>query len=142
VQPPPVAPEAIRRALDRLGDHQPMRARTQSVHAAAWCDCDGTIRLAREDVGRHSALDKAIGAASRAGLAFGAGFVVLSSRCGFELVQKAAAVGIGLIASVSAPTGLALTAAGRAGMTLAATARGGGLVLFDRPGEAAGDAPC
>jgi len=141
VRPPPVTPEAIRRALDQLGAHQPMRARTHSVHGAAWSDPNGEILLAREDVGRHSALDKLIGAVSRAGGAFEAGFVVLSSRCGFELVQKAAAVGIGLIASVSAPTGLALTAAGGAGLVLAAAARGGGIVRFDPPAGAAEGAP-
>lgn len=130
VRAPAVEPAAIRRALDQLGQHQPMRAHTQSVHGAAWCEPDGTIVLSREDVGRHTALDKLIGAVSRHGLAFNAGFAVLSSRCGFELVQKAAAVGVGLLACVSAPTGRALAAAGQAGLTLAASARGGGIVLL------------
>jgi FdhD protein len=133
VQAPSVNPAAIRRALDQLGEHQPMRAHTQSVHGAAWCELDGTIVLSREDVGRHSAFDKLIGAVSHHGLAFDAGFAVLSSRCGFELVQKAAAVGIGLLATVSAPTGRALAAATQSGMTLAASARGGGVVLLRDP---------
>jgi|AGTN01.1.fsa_nt_gi formate dehydrogenase family accessory protein FdhD len=130
VTAPEVAPDAIARALGSLNDHQPMRARNHSVHGAAWCDRQGDILLTREDVGRHTALDKLIGAMSRAGVDSGDGFAVLSSRCGFELVQKAAAVGIGLLASVSAPTTLALSMARRAGMSLAVSARGKGVVLL------------
>ena len=128
---PVVAPAAIARALDQLHRHQPMRAENHSVHGAAWCDPAGDIVLAREDVGRHSALDKLIGAMAGQGLATGGqGFAVLSSRCGFELVQKAAAVGIGLLASVSAPTTMALSMARQAGMSLAVSAQGTGMVLF------------
>lgn len=130
VAAPQVDPTAIARALDSLNDHQPMRARNHSVHGAAWCDRHGTILLSREDVGRHTALDKLIGAMSRAGMDSRDGFAVLSSRCGFELVQKAAAVGIGLLASVSAPTTMALSQARRAGMALAVSARGKGIVLL------------
>ncbi|MCR6628916.1 MAG: formate dehydrogenase accessory sulfurtransferase FdhD [Magnetospirillum sp.] len=131
VQAPQVGAEAIARALEALNDHQPMRARNHSVHGAAWCDRQGNILLSREDVGRHTALDKLIGAMSRAGMDSGDGFAVLSSRCGFELVQKAARVGIGLLASVSAPTTMALSMARQAGMVLAVSARGKGVVLLD-----------
>ncbi len=127
---PVVAPAAIAQALNQLEQHQPMRALNHSVHGAAWCDRHGRILLAREDVGRHSALDKLIGAMCRQGMDTGDGFVVLSSRCGFELVQKAAAVGIGLLASVSAPTTMAFSKACEAGMTLAVSARGKGIVLL------------
>jgi len=132
VKAPTVTPAAIARGLEELREHQPMRARNYSVHGAAWCDRQGNIVLAREDVGRHSALDKLIGAMSRAGLDNTDGFAVLSSRCGFELVQKAAAVGIGLLASVSAPTTMALSMARQAGMSLAVSARGKAVVLLDR----------
>jgi FdhD protein len=128
---PTVAPAAIEAALDQLRQHQPMRAINHSVHGAAWCDLHGNILVAREDVGRHSALDKLIGAVHGRGLALADGFVVLSSRCGFELVQKAAAVGIGLLVSISAPTTMAFSAARQAGMTLAVSSRGRGVVVFD-----------
>ena len=134
VRAPQVAPAAVARAFAALADHQPMRARVHSVHAAAWCAPDGTVLLAREDVGRHCALDKLIGAASAQGVDFAQGFALLSSRCGFELVQKAARVGIGLLACVSAPTGFARRVAAQAGMTLAARGAGGAVVLFP-PGE-------
>ncbi|MEO0035560.1 MAG: hypothetical protein RLZZ501_1583 [Pseudomonadota bacterium] len=135
VRPPAVTAEAIRRAGAGFDAHQPLRARTHSVHGAAWCDPAGTILLAREDVGRHNALDKLIGAASRQGLAFESGFALLSSRCGVELVRKAARVGIGLLATLSAPTGLAATMAAAAGIELAVLARDGGVTRFERRGE-------
>jgi FdhD protein len=128
--PPGVTPAAIARALESLPDHQPLNARTRSVHGAAFCDPAGRILLSREDVGRHSALDKLIGAMARAGVSPAAGFVVLTSRCGVELVQKAAFGGVPLLATLSAPTALALETARAAGLTLAARARPQGVVLF------------
>lgn len=125
--------EAIAVALRSLPDHQPMNAENRSVHAAALCRPDGTILLAREDVGRHNALDKLIGAAARQGIALDQGFVVMTSRCSFELVQKAVTVGIPLLATLSAPTSLALELAAQAGLALAARSRGGGVVLFSGP---------
>ena len=121
---------AVAAAFARLADHQPMNRANRSLHAAAWCDPSGRILMAREDVGRHNALDKLAGALATAGHDVSAGFAVLSSRCSFELVQKAAAVGIPLLATISAPTGLALTLARDAGMVLAARARGDGVMLF------------
>lgn len=131
VSAPAVAPAAIARALDELRHHQPMRARNFSVHGAAWSDRHGNIVLAREDVGRHTALDKLIGAMTLAGLDKRDGFVVMSSRCGFELVQKAATVGIGMLASVSAPTTMALSMARQAGMSLAVSAQGKAVVVLE-----------
>jgi FdhD protein len=125
--------EAIALALRSLPDHQPMNAENRSVHAAAFCRPDGTILFAREDVGRHNALDKLIGAAARQGIALNQGFVVMTSRCSFELVQKAVTVGIPLLATLSAPTSLALELAAQAGLALAARSRGGGVVLFSAP---------
>jgi FdhD protein len=124
-------PTAVKRAHGSLAAHQPMNAANRSVHAAAWCDPEGNILVCREDVGRHNALDKLIGALARAGTDPKSGFVLVSSRCSFELVQKCAIAGIGALATVSAPTALALTLARRAGLKLAAIARDG-VMLFDR----------
>ena len=124
------APDAVARAFAALPDHQPINRRNRSVHGAAWCRPDGSILLAREDVGRHNALDKVIGALIRAGHEPADGFVVMTSRCSFELVQKAATVGIPLLATISAPTALALTLARQAGMTLCTLLRNDGVVTF------------
>lgn len=110
---------AVAGALAALPDHQPLNRLNHSVHAAAWCSPEGDILRAREDVGRHNALDKLLGSLLRDGLVPANGFVALSSRCSFELVQKAAAVGVPYLASISAPTTLALSMARNAGMGLA-----------------------
>lgn len=115
----PLQPVAAARALAALPDHQPFNRLNHSVHAAAWCSPDGEILRAREDVGRHNALDKLLGSLLRDGLDPADGFIALSSRCSFELVQKAAAVGVPYLASISAPTTLALSMAKDAGMGLA-----------------------
>jgi FdhD protein len=123
-------PAAAAAALRALPAHQPMNRINRSVHGAFWCDREGNILLAREDVGRHNALDKLIGALSRQGADFTAGFVAMTSRCSFELVQKIANVGIAHLVTVSAPTSLALELARQAGVTLAAASRDG-VVVFD-----------
>lgn len=125
----PIAPSAMLRGLRGLHDHQPGNARCRSLHAAAWCDREGVVLLAREDVGRHNALDKLLGALARGGV-HGDGFVVMSSRCSFELVQKIAMRGIATLATVSAPTALALRLASAGGITLAALS-GDAVVVFD-----------
>ncbi len=122
---------AIARAFQALPDHQPLNGLNHSVHAAGWCAQDGAVRRVREDVGRHNALDKLIGALLRDGLDPADGFVVLSSRCSFELVQKAASVGVACLASISAPTTLALSMALDAGMMLACRSPEG-VVVFER----------
>ncbi|SMF55625.1 FdhD protein [Tistlia consotensis] len=121
---------AAERALAALPDWQPMNSENRSVHAAAWCSPDGEILEAREDVGRHNALDKLIGSLLRSGRDPSAGFVALSSRCSFELVQKAAAVGVPYLVTISAPTVMALSLAEAAGMRLAARAPDG-IIEFD-----------
>ena len=127
---------AVAKAFDALPAHQPMNQLNRTVHAAAFCSVDGSILLAREDVGRHNALDKLIGAMARTHLKPD-GFVLMSSRCSFELVQKCACVGIGALATVSAPTALALKLANQAGLRLAALSKAG-VMIFD--GEYYGNA--
>jgi FdhD protein len=129
-----LSPEAVARAFDEMPARQVMNRENHSVHAAAWCSPEGEVLLLREDVGRHNALDKLIGALARQRADFGGGFVVMTSRCSFELVQKAAAVGVPFLATVSAPTSLALDLAGRAGMALASLSPDG-VVLFDSESE-------
>lgn len=124
-------PQSVARAYEQLPAHQPMSRVNRTVHAAAWCSVDGEILLSREDVGRHNALDKLIGALAREGADLGQGFVLMSSRCSFELVQKCAIAGIGALATVSAPTALALSLARQAHLKLAALA-GRGVMIFDR----------
>jgi FdhD protein len=122
--------DAVAKAFEDLPNHQPMNALNRTVHAAAWCSVDGSILLAREDVGRHNALDKLIGAMVQAGTSPRNGFVLMSSRCSFELVQKCAIVGISALATVSAPTALAHRLAQQAGMRLAALSKQG-VMIFD-----------
>jgi len=124
---------ALKRALRELPAHQPMNAATGAVHAAALADAEGRILLAREDVGRHNALDKVIGAMARARIAPDAGMLLLTSRASYEMVGKAASVGIGCIAAISAPTTLALELARSAGVCLVAFARPEGFNVYTHP---------
>ncbi len=126
-----LSPQAVARAYEELPRHQPMSKVNRTVHAAAWCSADGAIVVSREDVGRHNALDKLIGALARAGTDLTTGFVLMSSRCSFELVQKCAIAGIGALATVSAPTALALTLATQARLKLAALSNRG-VMIFDK----------
>jgi FdhD protein len=116
-------PDAIFRALAALRAHQPLNAATGAVHAAALCSADGDIRIAREDVGRHNAFDKLIGAMTRAGADWDGGFALLSARCSYELVEKAVLAGCPLLVTVSMATSLAVDRAAEAGLKLIALAR-------------------
>ena len=122
--------EAIARAYRELPERQVMNRVNHSTHAAGFAGADGAVAVVREDVGRHNALDKLIGALLRAGTDPRAGFVIVSSRCSMELVQKAAMAGVPFLASVSAPTALAARLAAAAGMGLAAHSQDG-IMLFD-----------
>lgn len=116
--------ESLWRVEAELAGRQEYNKSTGSMHAAAWATFDGTIRVAREDVGRHNALDKVIGALARSGTDPRDGFVVMTSRASYELVQKAAVAGIPILAAVSRPTGLAIRLADAAGLTLIGLLRG------------------
>jgi FdhD protein len=126
----PIAPTAIRAALLGLDAVQPLNAETRAVHGAAWCDRAGAILLAREDVGRHNALDKLIGALALAAVAPDSGFIVITSRCSFEMVAKAATFGAATLVSLSAPTSLALEVARACGVALIAIARADRATIF------------
>lgn len=114
---------AIFAALEALSDHQPLNKATGGAHAAAFCAPDGTILHAREDVGRHCALDKLLGALAKANVAPTSGFILLSSRCSYELVEKTAIAGCQMLVTISTATTLASDRAKAAGLTLIALAR-------------------
>jgi FdhD protein len=121
---------AVRAAFDGLAAVQPLNRATHSTHAAAWCARSGTIELVREDVGRHNALDKLIGARVRGGQLDEPGFIVMTSRCSFELVYKAAATRAGVLATISAPTSLALEWSAMLGLPLLCCGHDGEIVSF------------
>ncbi|MDX3809016.1 formate dehydrogenase accessory sulfurtransferase FdhD [Bosea thiooxidans] len=125
-----VSASAIERALAALDQHQPLNQLTRAVHAASWCDASGAVLAVREDVGRHNALDKLIGARLRAGADASEGFLLVTSRASFEMVEKAAIFGAGTLVAISAPTSLAIERARRLGLTLAAVARRDGCIVF------------
>jgi len=136
---PPVAAtttvpiDAIYAALAELPRQQAVNQLTRSVHAAAWVNKAGRIQLAREDVGRHNALDKLIGAMAWRGLDAADGFALITSRCSVEMVQKAAAAGIPVLVAISAPTALAGRVAEACNLTLVALARPDSVLVVTHP---------
>ncbi|HVP32436.1 MAG TPA: formate dehydrogenase accessory sulfurtransferase FdhD [Steroidobacteraceae bacterium] len=128
-----VATRDLHEAIEQLSQLQPINARTGSVHAAAWVIPGQGIRVVREDVGRHNALDKTIGALTRAGEDLAAGYMLITSRASYEMVQKCATVGIPFLAALSAPTAFAVRLAERSGVTLVAFARRDQHVVYAHP---------
>lgn len=132
--PPPVAAAprvtraAIARASAALAARQPINRATGAVHAAAWIALDGEVIAVREDIGRHNALDKLIGARIKGD--YPPGFALVTCRASYEIVMKAAVAGIGVLAAVSAPTARAVRLADTTHLTLAAFVRGADLVIY------------
>lgn len=135
-QPPPVDADvrvsttALRKALHALRESQAINAITGATHAAGWAALDGNLQLVREDIGRHNALDKLIGAMHAAGTDPASGFLVVTSRASYEMAMKAASAGIALMAAISAPTALAISLAERANLTLIGFARDDGHAIY------------
>ncbi len=119
--------------LESLNTRQPINAKTGSVHAAAWAVPGRGIQLVREDVGRHNALDKVIGALARAQIDAREGYFLITSRASFEMVQKTAMMGVSFLAAVSAPTALAIELATNTGITLVGFARTDRHVIYSHP---------
>lgn len=111
-------PDAATRAVEAFPALQALNLQTHSVHGAAWVDWSGAIETVREDIGRHNALDKLLGAQARAGADMKAGFTLVSSRCSYELVEKAARFGVTALLSLSAPTAFAIRKAFEANLAL------------------------
>ncbi len=131
--PDEVTAGAIFKALDELEPMQEINLATGAAHAAALVGTDGAIRIVREDAGRHSALDKLVGAAAAAGEHISGGFVLLTSRCSYELVQKALAAGVRLLVTISAPTGLAVELAEKYSLSVISLARPDRMLVFSDP---------
>ena len=127
-------PKLFEHAFAALHGRQALLRDTGATHAAAWMRAGGELALVREDVGRHNALDKLAGALARGGhedIAHGA--VIVTSRASYEMVQKTAAIGAGILAAVSGPTAMAVRLADEAGITLAGFVRGSSLVVYSHP---------
>lgn len=119
----PIAPAAIFRALEDIRPLQPGNTATGGMHAAAFVHADGKIVAVREDVGRHNALDKLIGAMARAATPLTGGFILSTARCSYEIVEKAVKAGATTLVTISVPTSMAAARARTAGLSLFALAR-------------------
>ncbi|OZI45200.1 formate dehydrogenase accessory sulfurtransferase FdhD [Bordetella genomosp. 4] len=127
---PPIAISAILRAMRAMRANQTLHDITGATHAAAWADTDGQVHMVREDVGRHNALDKLIGALARRDAPSRQGLALVSSRASFEMVQKCAAAGIGILAAVSAPTALAIRLAQNSNVALLGFVRNADATIY------------
>jgi FdhD protein len=130
VAPLPLEVHALSRALREMRTLQALQSATGATHAAAWCSPQGEVRLVREDVGRHNALDKLIGALARSRQDATRGFFAVTSRASYEMVHKTVRAGVGVLAAISAPTALAVRSAEEAGLCLIGFARGSDWVAY------------
>jgi FdhD protein len=132
---PPVAPPAsikaaaLFAALAGLAERQTLGRATGAAHAAAWADAKGEIGCLREDVGRHNAMDKLVGAMARSGRSLTQGFILSSARCSYEIVEKAVRAGATTLVTVSLPTSMAVARARAAGLSLWVLARDDSVLL-------------
>ena len=124
---------AVATGLRAMAARQPLQRVSGAAHAAAFCDAAGDVVLIREDVGRHNALDKLVGAMTTGDASPQDGFIAVTSRASVEMVQKTLMAGVGMLVAVSAPTALAVRVASRHGLALAGFARGDDLVCYHRP---------
>lgn len=120
---------SIVRGLQAIQSHQLLQQKTGATHASAYVLADGTVSLVREDVGRHNALDKLVGALAKQE-SDKTGFIITTSRASFEMVQKVATAGVGMLVAVSAPTGLAVRVAEQCGLTLVGFGRQNRFVVY------------
>ena len=128
-----IGDEALWRAGAELSERQTLNNATSTIHGAAWATAAGATQIVREDVGRHNALDKVFGALAREGRMARDGFVVVTSRASYEMVQKTATRGVELLAAISRPTGLAIRFAQAAGVTLVGLLRGTSANVYTFP---------
>lgn len=134
-----ISAAALHQAVDALSAGQGLNRAAGAIHAAGWAVRDGTVNLIREDVGRHNALDKLIGAVVRQGTDAAQGFVVVTSRASFEMVQKTTVLGSSILAAISGATGLAVRVAERSGLTLVGFVRADRHTIYTHPERFAPD---
>ncbi len=127
-----VSSKVISLAFTNIRKQQKLQALTGATHASAWINLQGEVELVREDVGRHNALDKLLGAIAKSKLQR-EGFVLTTSRASYEMVQKTASAGINMLAAISAPTGLAIRVAEQCNLTLVGFARENSYVVYSHP---------
>jgi FdhD protein len=127
----PLSEAAIFAALATLREHQPLGRATGAAHAAAFASPEGAILHAREDVGRHNAMDKLIGALAKVGQDPAQGFILSTARCSYEIVEKAVRAGATRLGSVSLPTSMAVARAEQAGLSLWCLARDDSVLLVN-----------
>lgn len=128
-----ISSQVLHNAFNEMNCLQYLQAKTGAVHAAGWVNPMGGVRFVMEDVGRHNSLDKLIGAIAAQGIDTQSGFAIVTSRASYEMVQKAATVGISLLAAISAPTGLAIRLAKKTNLTLIGFTRNQNHVVYANP---------